>query len=48
MEFVKDNFMGLVFVFMIVSISCLGVWSNERMEYNDEVEQQEYLSANLY
>lgn len=48
MEFVKQNVMGIAFVIMVIFIMCLGTWSNKRMEYNSELEQQEYLSANLY
>ena len=48
MEFVKQNVMGIAFVLMVIFIMCLGTWSNKRMEYNNELEQQEYLSANLY
>ena len=48
MNFVKENIMGFVFVFMVFGITCLGAWSNERVEYNEALEQQEYLSDNLY
>jgi hypothetical protein len=48
MEFVKENVMGIAFVVMVIFIMFLGTWSNKRMEYNSELEQQEYLSANLY
>ena len=48
MKFVKENAIGISFVLIMVCVTCLGAWSNEKMDYNNELEQQEYLSANLY
>ena len=48
MTFVKENIIGISFALIMVCITFLGAWSNEKMDYNNELEQQEYLSANLY
>ena len=48
MSFLKNNLMGIVFVGVVFTITCFGAWSNEKMEYNEKLEKEEYLSANLY
>lgn len=48
MKFIKENMMVLLFIVMVFSITYLGTWSNAKMEYNEQLEYEEYLSANLY
>lgn len=48
MEFVKEKSMFIVFVVMIIGITYLGAWSNERMETDTIEEHKEYIVSNIY
>ena len=35
MKFVKENIIGISFAVVMVCVTCLGTWSNEKMDYNN-------------
>ena len=48
MKFIKENIIGVTFALVMIFVTCLGAWSNAKMDHNNELERNEYLSANLY
>lgn len=48
MKFIRRNFMGIVFVFVMFGISCLNIWTTSVVKETEELENRDYLTSNLY
>lgn len=48
MELLKEKSMFIIFAVMIIGVTYLGAWSNERMETDNIEEYEEYIVANIY